>query len=57
VKTVVDEMPSIEIRVVAIALSLPATAWFYNFGQGGRSVSSHSGGDKQMAVSVRCVRE
>ena len=35
----------------------PAAAWFYNFGQGGQSLNRHSGGDKQMAVSVRCVRE
>jgi uncharacterized protein (TIGR02145 family) len=33
----------------------PATAWFYNFGQLG--LNRHSGGDKQMAISVRCVRE
>jgi uncharacterized protein (TIGR02145 family) len=33
-----------------------ATAWLYNFGQGGLAVSRHSGGQKQMAVSVRCVR-
>jgi len=35
----------------------PATAWFYNFGQGGQSLNRHSGGEKQMAVSVRCVSE
>ena len=35
----------------------PATAWFYNFGQGGRSLNRQSGGEKQMAVSVRCIRE
>ena len=35
----------------------PATAWFYNFGLGGQALNRHSGGDKQMAVSVRCVRE
>jgi uncharacterized protein (TIGR02145 family) len=33
----------------------PANAWFYNFGQGGLSLNRHSG-EKQMAVSVRCVR-
>ena len=35
----------------------PATAWLYNFGQGGQALNRHSGGQKQMAVSVRCVRE
>jgi uncharacterized protein (TIGR02145 family) len=35
----------------------PATAWMYNFGQGGLALSRHSGGQKQMAISVRCVRE
>jgi uncharacterized protein (TIGR02145 family) len=35
----------------------PATAWFYNFGQGGLSLNRHSGGEKQMSLSVRCVRE
>ncbi len=35
----------------------PATAWFYNFGQGGLSLNRQSGGEKQMAVSVRCVRK
>lgn len=34
-----------------------AHAWFYNFGQGGLSLNRHSGGEKQMAASVRCVRE
>ena len=33
-----------------------ARAWFYNFGKGGASVSRHREGDKQMAVSARCVR-
>ena len=32
------------------------TAWMYNFGKGGASVSRHRGGSKQMAISVRCVR-
>ena len=32
------------------------TAWFYNFGRGGKAVSRHTGGDKRMAISVRCVR-
>lgn len=35
--------------------SSPSTAWFYNFGLGGQSLNRHSGGDKRMAVSVRCV--
>lgn len=35
----------------------PLSAWFYNFGQGGLSLNRHSGGKKQMALSVRCVRE
>jgi uncharacterized protein (TIGR02145 family) len=35
----------------------PVSASFYNFGQGGLSLNRQSGGDKQMALSVRCVRE
>jgi uncharacterized protein (TIGR02145 family) len=35
----------------------PATAWLYNFGQGGQALNRHSGGQKQMGASVRCVRE
>ena len=31
-------------------------AWFYNFGRGGGFLNRHSGGDKSMAVSVRCVK-
>jgi uncharacterized protein (TIGR02145 family) len=34
-----------------------ATAWFYNFGKGGLSLNRHRNGSKQMAISVRCVRE
>jgi uncharacterized protein (TIGR02145 family) len=34
-----------------------ASAWFYNFGRGGRSLYRHSDGEKQRAFSVRCVRE
>jgi uncharacterized protein (TIGR02145 family) len=34
-----------------------ATAWFYNFGQGGQALNRHRGGQKQMGASVRCVRE
>ena len=33
-----------------------ATAWFYNFGLGGRALNRQREGDKQMAISVRCVR-
>ena len=35
----------------------PGTAWFYNFGKGGRSISRHREGAKEMAVSVRCVKD
>lgn len=35
----------------------PATAWLYNFGQGGQALNRHSGIQKQMGPSVRCVRE
>lgn len=35
----------------------PATAWFYNFGKGGQALNRHSGGQKQMGASARCVRE
>jgi uncharacterized protein (TIGR02145 family) len=35
----------------------PVSAWFYNFGRGGQSLNRQSGGKKQMAVSVRCVKE
>jgi uncharacterized protein (TIGR02145 family) len=34
-----------------------ATAWFYNFGQGGLSLNRQGGGDKEMAISVRCVMD
>src|SRR5262245_22475516 len=34
-----------------------ATARFYNFGKGGQAVSRHAQGQKQMAVSVRCIKE
>lgn len=34
----------------------PNSAWFYNFGKGGVSVNHHQG-EKQRAVSVRCVKE
>lgn len=35
----------------------PTSAWFYNFGKGGVSLNRHPDGNKQMALSVRCVRE
>lgn len=34
-----------------------ASAWFYNFGRGGRSLYRHSDGEKWRGFSVRCVRE
>jgi uncharacterized protein (TIGR02145 family) len=33
------------------------SALFYNFGHGGLSLYRQSEGNKQMAISVRCVRE
>src|SRR5207247_5166169 len=33
------------------------TAWFYNFGKGGRLLNRHSGGEKPMAISVRYMKE
>lgn len=35
----------------------PVSAPFYNFGSGGRALYRQRGGEKQMAISVRCVRE
>jgi uncharacterized protein (TIGR02145 family) len=35
----------------------PASGWFYNFGLGGQALHRQSGGEKQRAFSVRCVRE
>ncbi len=35
----------------------PAGAWLYNFGKNGQILNRHSGGNKQTAISVRCVRE
>jgi uncharacterized protein (TIGR02145 family) len=35
----------------------PANGWFYNFGKGGQALHRQSGGEKQRAFSVRCVRE
>ena len=35
----------------------PGTAPFYNFGQGGQALHRQPQGQKQMAISVRCVRK
>jgi len=35
----------------------PRTAPFYNFGQNGQALHRQPGGDKRMAISVRCVRD
>jgi uncharacterized protein (TIGR02145 family) len=35
----------------------PASGWFYNFGRGGQALHRQSGGEKQGAFSVRCIRE
>jgi uncharacterized protein (TIGR02145 family) len=35
----------------------PASAWFYNFAHGSQSLNRQSGGEKQRAFSVRCVRD
>ena len=37
--------------------SNPGSAWFYNFGKGGLSLNRQRVGKKQMAISVRCVKE
>ena len=34
-----------------------ASAPFYNFGKGGQALHRQPQGEKQMAISVRCVRE
>jgi uncharacterized protein (TIGR02145 family) len=34
----------------------PASAPYYNFGQNGRALHRQPDGDKQMAISVRCIR-
>ena len=34
----------------------PGSGWFYNFGRGGQALHRQSGGEKQAAFSVRCVR-
>src|SRR5262249_19910723 len=35
----------------------PDTAPFYNFGRNGRALHRQPQGEKQMAISVRCVRD
>jgi uncharacterized protein (TIGR02145 family) len=35
----------------------PGNAWFYNFGRGGLALHRQSGGEKERAFSVRCVRD
>jgi uncharacterized protein (TIGR02145 family) len=35
----------------------PASAPYYNFGHNGGALHRQSDGDKQMAISVRCIRE
>ena len=35
----------------------PITAPFYNFGKGSQGLYGQSPGQKQMAVSARCVRQ
>jgi len=35
----------------------PAGGWYYNFGKGGKALHRQSGGEKQRAFSVRCIRE
>jgi uncharacterized protein (TIGR02145 family) len=35
----------------------PTSGWFYNFGRGGQALHRQSGGQKQSAFSVRCVKE
>jgi uncharacterized protein (TIGR02145 family) len=32
-------------------------AWFYNFGKNVQSLNRHGDGEKQMALSVRCIRD
>jgi uncharacterized protein (TIGR02145 family) len=35
----------------------PGKVWFYNFGKGSQALYRQPGGDKQQAISVRCVRD
>ena len=37
--------------------SNPASGCFYNFGRGGQALHRQSGGEKQGAFSVRCIRD
>ena len=39
------------------SVSDPGSGWFYNFARGGQTLHRQSGGEKQRAFSVRCVRE
>lgn len=41
----------------AASESDPTVGYFYNFGRGGQVLHRQSGGEKQYAFSVRCVRE
>jgi uncharacterized protein (TIGR02145 family) len=34
-----------------------ATAWLYNFGRGGQALNRHADGEKDRALSVRCVSD
>jgi uncharacterized protein (TIGR02145 family) len=36
--------------------SRPASALFYNFGKGGMALHRQADGDRQLALSVRCIR-
>jgi uncharacterized protein (TIGR02145 family) len=40
-----------------VSESDPMTASFYNFGKGSQALYRHLQGQKQMAVSVRCIRD
>jgi uncharacterized protein (TIGR02145 family) len=35
----------------------PSRGWFYNFARGGQALHRQSGGEKQRAFSVRCIRD
>jgi len=53
--------PAFPGRSTTLALSRAATAvatgWSYNFGRGGQALHRQSGGEKQRAFSVRCIRD
>jgi uncharacterized protein (TIGR02145 family) len=34
-----------------------ANAWFYNFGKNGKILNRHQDGQKDMAISVRCIKD